>query len=71
MIVGSALSIYYYLKIVFAMTLRGVEAPAVPASAAGVATAAVLGIVVLAIGIYPAPLIDWVGGIAQSLTRFP
>ena len=71
LIVGSALSIYYYLKIVFAMTVRGAEAPPVLASAAGVATVAVLGLVVLALGIYPAPLIDWVGDIAQSMQRLP
>ena len=71
LIVGSALSIYYYLKIVFAMTVRRVEVPAVPASAAGVATVAALGLVVLALGIYPAPLIDWVGDIAQGLQRLP
>ena len=71
LIVGSALSIYYYLKIVFAMTVRGADVPAVPASAAGGATAAVLGIVVLALGIYPAPLIDWAGDIAQGLQRLP
>lgn len=71
LIVGSALSIYYYLKIVFAMTVRGTDAPAVPASAAGVATAAVLGLVVLALGIYPAPLIDWAGDIALGLARLP
>ena len=71
LIVGSALSIYYYLKIVFAMTVRGTDAPAVPASAAGVATAAVLGLVVLAVGIYPAPLIDWAAEIAQGLQRLP
>lgn len=71
LIVGSALSIYYYLKIVFAMTVRGTDAPTVPASAAGVATAAVLGLVVLALGVYPAPLIDWAGDIAQGLQRLP
>ena len=71
LIVGSALSIYYYLKIVFAMTVRGADVPAVPASAAGLATAAVLGLVVLALGIYPAPLIDWAGDIAQGLQRLP
>ena len=71
LIVGSALSIYYYLKIVSAMTVRGADAPAVPASAAGVATAAVLGLVVLALGIYPGPLIDWAGDIAQGLQRLP
>ncbi len=71
LILGSALSIYYYLKIVFAMTVRGADAPAVPASAVGVATAAVLGLVVLALGIYPAPLIDWAGDIALGLARLP
>lgn len=71
LIVGSALSIYYYLKIVFAMTVRGADAPTVPASAIGVATVAVLGLMVLALGIYPAPLIDWVGDIAQGLQRLP
>ncbi len=71
MVVGSAISIYYYLKIVFAMTVRGEETPAIPASAAGVATAAALGVVVLALGIYPAPLIDWVGDIAQGLQGLP
>lgn len=71
LILGSALSIYYYLKIVFAMTVRGADAPAVPASAVGVATAAVLGLVVLALGIYPAPLIDWASDIAQGLQRLP
>jgi hypothetical protein len=36
-----------------------------------VATAAVLGLVVLALGIYPAPLIDWAGDIAEGLQRLP
>ena len=71
MIVGSALSIYYYLKIVFAMTVRTAEAPATQASAVGVATVAVLGIVVLALGIYPTPLIDLAGDIAQGLRLRP
>ncbi len=71
MIVGSALSIYYYLKIVFAMTVRDADAPAVPVSAIGVVTAAVLGLVVLVLGIYPAPLIDLVGDIAAGMLSQP
>ncbi|MDE0271187.1 MAG: NADH-quinone oxidoreductase subunit N, partial [Gammaproteobacteria bacterium] len=71
MIVGSAISIYYYLKIVFAMTVRGAETPAIPASFAGVATAAVLGLVVLALGIYPTPLIGLASDIAQGLRLTP
>ena len=71
MIVGSAISIYYYLKIVFAMTVRGAETPAIPASFAGVATAAALGLVVLVIGIYPTPLIELASDIAQGLRLTP
>ncbi|MYF11320.1 MAG: NADH-quinone oxidoreductase subunit N [Gammaproteobacteria bacterium] len=71
MVVGSAISIYYYLKIVFAMTVRGADAPAIPASFAGVATAAVLGVVVLALGIYPTPLIGLASDIAQGLRLTP
>ena len=71
MIVGSAISIYYYLKIVFAMTVRGADAPAIPASFAGLATAAVLGVVVLALGIYPTPLIELASDIAQGLRLMP
>ncbi|MCY4214511.1 MAG: NADH-quinone oxidoreductase subunit N [Gammaproteobacteria bacterium] len=71
MIVGSAISIYYYLKIVFAMTVRGADAPAIPASFAGLATATVLGVVVLALGIYPTPLIELASDIAQGLRLTP
>ena len=71
MIVGSALSIYYYLKIVFAMTVRGDEAPTVPVSATGVAAAAILGIVILAVGTYPTPLIDLAEEIARGMASQP
>ena len=69
MILGSALSIYYYLKIVFAMTLRTGEGEALPTSALGMAVLIALGVVVLALGVYPTPLIELAGEIARQLVQ--
>ena len=60
MIVGSAISIYYYLKIVFAMTARDDAVQHRAASLVGTATTVLLGLTVIAIGTYPTPLIDLV-----------
>ncbi len=60
MIVGSAISIYYYLKIVFAMTARAESAEQASASLIGSATTAILAALVIAVGTYPTPLIDLV-----------
>lgn len=69
MILGSAISIYYYLKIVFAMTLREREGEALSVSALGMAVLVALGAVVLALGVYPAPLIELAGEVARQLVR--
>ena len=60
MILGSAISIYYYLKIVFAMTDRDDAVEQRPASWIGSATTVLLALLVIAIGTYPTPLIDLV-----------
>ena len=63
LIVGSAIGVYYYLRIVFAMTKRKDEATAaLPWEA--VAAAVVLGAAILVLGVYPTPLIDLVSGLA-------
>ena len=69
LILGSAIAIYYYLKIVFAMTLRQEEGQAPPSSALGAAVLTVLAVAVLALGIYPTPLIDLAGQIAAGLLQ--
>ena len=69
MILGSALSIYYYLKIVFAMTLREKEGETLSVSALGVAVLVALGAIVLALGVHPAPLIELAGEVARQLVR--
>ncbi|HEX7035850.1 MAG TPA: NADH-quinone oxidoreductase subunit N [Pseudomonadales bacterium] len=60
LIVGSGIGLYYYLRIVFAMTRSTVAAegglPA--ASVSGRVTLGVLGALVLLLGVYPAPFIN-------------
>lgn len=67
LIIGSAIGIYYYLRIVFAMTKRaeGRDAPPSggPISWEGCVAVVVLGLLVVALGIYPTPLIDLIGGL--------
>ena len=60
MIVGSAISIYYYLKIVFAMTAVDDSTQHRSASWVGTATTVALALLVIAIGTWPTPLIDMV-----------
>ncbi len=67
MIIGSAISIYYYLKIVFAMTARQRGQAVFGGSWGGTVITAVLALLVIAIGVYPAPLIDLVRGLINGL----
>ena len=67
MVIGSAISIYYYLKIVFAMTARDSDAESQAASWIGTATTVALALLVIALGTYPTPLIDAVRRIVTGL----
>ena len=67
LIVGSAIGIYYYLRIVFAMTKRPDgdhphDGRRVPWE--GLATVALLGLLIVLLGIYPSPVIDFVRQLA-------
>ena len=67
LILGSAISIYYYLKVLFAMTERTEQDEPPAASALGTATAVVLALAVVALGTYPTPLINAVQRIVAAL----
>ena len=66
MIIGSAIAIYYYLKIVFAMTSRESEHEYPSVSMLGAATTVVLGVTIIVLGTYPTPLIDAVQRIVEG-----
>ena len=67
LVVGSAIGIYYYLRIVFSMIHTsedgdGEDDPATEGtgrSFEGAAMAGVLGVAIVVFGVYPTPLIDW------------
>ena len=64
LIVGSAIGIYYYLRIVFAMTKRPDddrqhEGRRLPWE--GLATVVLLGLLIVLLGVYPSPVIEFVG----------
>jgi len=76
LIIGSSIGIYYYLRIIFAMTLNpdskvaptagmnnAVESKSIP----GIVTAVVLALIILVYGIFPMPLINLVQSAVTSL----
>lgn len=69
LIVGSAIGIYYYLRTIFTMTTPpGDAAPEIaPVSPVGFAIVCLYGASIIAIGVYPAPLIAIVGACVAGL----
>ena len=64
LIVGSAIGVYYYLRIVFATTKReGGEEGGRPAAWEATLAAMVLGGGVVVLGVYPTPLVDLLRGL--------
>ena len=58
LVVGSAIGVYYYLRIVFGMTKSTATEDGGSTSWWGLAAVAVLGVVIVVMGVYPTPLID-------------
>jgi NADH-quinone oxidoreductase subunit N len=60
LIIGSAIGVYYYMRIVFSMTKapNGDTDRHPVASWEGLATVSVLGIMIVVLGVYPTPLIE-------------
>jgi NADH-quinone oxidoreductase subunit N len=70
LIVGSGIGLFYYLRIIFAMTrhpeIAGGPSSVAVGSLADRTVLVALAVVVLALGIYPMPLIDFVRGAIAS-----
>ncbi len=58
LVIGSAIGVYYYLRIVFSMTKQMETDDESAPSWWGPATVAVLGAAIVVMGVYPTPLID-------------
>lgn len=68
LVLGSAVAIYYYLRIVLAMTRSGaaVQYPYATQTSEGASILVMLGVVLITFGIYPTPLIDIVRNVLGS-----
>ena len=58
LVIGSAIGIYYYLRIVFGMTKQAGSGGEATQSWWGPATVAIIGVAIVVMGVYPTPLID-------------
>ena len=65
--VGSGIGLFYYLRIIFAMTKRTVDETEIVIPAVGGWGLGLLSVALLAFGIYPAPVVDWVLLVARSV----
>lgn len=60
LIIGSAIGVYYYLRVVFAVTKRDApDAVDVQPVWESVAAAAALGVVIVVLGVYVQPLVEF------------
>ena len=69
LILGSAIGIYYYLRIVISMIKREADKPVERSqdlNAVGTVTVVLLGVSIVILGIYPTPLIAVVQQLIQS-----
>jgi len=72
LVVSSAIGLYYYLRIVVAMYLQPLSEPAAPPAPlawplAGSLVLAALTLLLVWLGVYPAPLINMIQAAAASL----
>ena len=66
-VIGSGIGLFYYLRIIFTMTRRVQAERKVEIPAAGGWSLGVVSVLLLALGVYPAPVIDWVASVARTL----
>lgn len=67
-IVGSGIGLFYYLRIIFTMTMKSDGAhPAIPMPVAGSCVVLILTLMLLALGVYPTPVIEMVNTVTETL----
>lgn len=67
-VIGSGIGLFYYLRIIFTMTKQTSNEELIPIPAAGGCALGMVTLLVLALGIYPTPVVDWVSTVAQALS---
>ena len=66
-VVGSGIGLFYYLRVIFTMTKRSANTEEVIIPVTGGWALAVVTLLLLILGVYPTPVIEWVSQIAQAM----
>ncbi len=67
LVVGSGLGVYYYLRVIYTMTLKSTSSESVRIPVAGGWVMLMVTAIILTLGIYPTPFIDLLGNLARAL----
>jgi len=67
LVIGSGIGLFYYLRIIFAMTRRTEIKQKVDIPVAGGWALGTLTLLLVYLGVYPTPVVDWVADVAKSM----
>ena len=67
-VIGSGIGLFYYLRIIFVMTEQPSANDEITMPVVGGWAMATLTLIMLTLGIYPSPIINWVSEIARLMT---
>jgi NADH-quinone oxidoreductase subunit N len=66
-VVGSGIGLFYYLRIIFSMTKQPLSEEEITIPLAGGWALGMISILLIALGVYPTPVVEWVTSVAQAL----
>jgi NADH-quinone oxidoreductase subunit N len=67
-VVGSGIGLYYYLRIIFSMTKQPVSEDEIDIPLAGGCALGMVSVLLVVLGVYPTPVVEWVTSVARALT---
>lgn len=66
-VVGSGIGLFYYLRVIYTMALSAEDDTLIRIPAAGGWTLGAVSLVMVMLGVYPTPLVNWITVVAQSI----
>jgi NADH-quinone oxidoreductase subunit N len=66
-VIGSGIGLFYYLRIIFTMTKQTDTGEEIILPAAGGWSIGVVSLLVVVLGVYPTPVVEWVSFVARSI----
>ena len=66
-VVGSGIGLYYYLRIIYSMTKRPATEDEIDIPATGGWALGMVLVLLIGLGVFPAPIVEWVSSVARTL----